>query len=126
MPASIMFEVEIDRIRCVYEVHDLREIADGALQNEMIMVRHQTINMEVGREPFVGIMKNLHEIASIVIGKEDRLLLVPSNNDKSARILDPDMPARLSPPSLLLRRRRRVIFDDVEYEATYLLANHVG
>jgi len=75
-------------------VHDLREITDGALQNEMIMVRHQAVNVEVGRKPFVGIMKNLQEIASIVIGKEDRLLLVPSGIDviKSAWILNPEMP----------------------------------
>jgi len=75
-------------------VHDLREITDGALQNEMIMVRHQAVNVEVGRKPFVGIMKNLQEIASIVIGKEDRLLLVPSGIDviKSAWILDAEMP----------------------------------
>ena len=59
MSASIMFEVEINRIRRVNKVHDLGKVASRTLQSEMIMVGHQAVDMEIGGKPLVGIPKDL-------------------------------------------------------------------
>jgi hypothetical protein len=58
----------------------------------MIVVRHQAIDMEVGGKPLVGFPENLQKIQPIIIGEEDRLLLVSSgiNVIISPRIFDPE------------------------------------
>jgi hypothetical protein len=40
-------------------MHDLGQVASRTFQSEMIMVRHQAIDMEIGGKPLMGLAEDL-------------------------------------------------------------------
>ena len=86
-----MLIVEIDRVDCVEEVHHARYIPQGRFHDQVIMVWHQAIDMDFDSEFLMSFPETLEKEELILVGKEDRLFLVPPGKDmiKGAGILDP-------------------------------------
>jgi hypothetical protein len=91
MSRPMVFDVEVGRVGSIDMMKDLREVASGGLQKKVIVIIHQTVNMDHGSIAMMSRFKVREKLFSIPWVSEDDFSLVSTGGHmvKSIRKLDP-------------------------------------
>jgi len=80
MLAAVAF-VERPRILAVEVAHAVREVCDGGLDEQVVVVPEQAADVETPAIPAFDVLEDLDEDPAVVVVAEDRLVVVALRRD---------------------------------------------